>query len=228
MTNTSHLGMKKRILGIIVAVAALAMATPASGQKKLDFVFIEGLNFSQLIGIDNTSANLGVFSGLDLTYHFNENWGINAGFGYSEQGTRCNASGLMPMMDYNYTYVNFPVMATYTLPKYNLSVLGGVQFGNFVGATYNYYSTPSINNPNGTVEGSGRFDKESFHPWDFGVTLSARWIFWPSMGIGVETRYTMGITQTHNGISTTANGNQYISVPDNRNSTFTFAFIFLK
>jgi hypothetical protein len=37
----------------------------------------------------------------------------------------------------------------------------------------------------------------------------------------------MGITQTHNGISTTANGNVYISVPDNRNSTFMFAFIFV-
>jgi hypothetical protein len=48
------------------------------------------------------------------------------------------------------------------------------------------------------------------------------------MGIGIETRYTMGITQTHNGISTTANGNVYISVPDNRNSTFMFALIFLK
>ncbi len=219
--------MKKRIVSFLVAVAALAMATPASGQRKLDFVFIEGLNFSQLIGIDNTTANLGIFSGLDVTYHFNDHWGLNAGFGYSEQGTRCKESGLLPMMDYDYTYVNFPVMATYSLPKFNLSFLGGLQLGSFVSASYNY-TTPSILNPGEMVEGSGKFDKESFHPWDLGVTVGARWVFLPKMGIGIETRYTMGITQTHNGISTTANGNMYISVPDNRNSTFTFAFIFLK
>ncbi|MBQ1964628.1 MAG: PorT family protein [Tidjanibacter sp.] len=219
--------MKKRIFAFWMAVAALVLATPASGQRKFDFVFVEGLNFSQLIGVDNTKAKAGVYSGLDVTYHFNDNWGINAGFGYSQQGTTCINNELSTLMNYNYNYVNFPLMATYRLPKYNLSFIGGLQLGWFSGASYDY-TTPSILNPGEIVEGSGKFDSESFHPWELGATMGARWIFWPSMGIGIETRYTMGITQTHNGISTTANGNVYISVPDNRNSTFMFALIFLK
>ena len=43
--------MKKRIVSFLVAVAALAMATPASGQRKLDFVFIEGLNFTLILAL---------------------------------------------------------------------------------------------------------------------------------------------------------------------------------
>ncbi len=218
--------MKKRIFAFWMAVASLAMATSASGQSRFNLSFVEGVNFSQLIGVDNTTAKPGIYSGLDVTYHINDHWGINAGFGYSQQGTTCINNELSTMMNYNYNYINIPVMATYSLPKYHLSFMGGVQVGNFSGASYDY-TTPSILNPNEVVEGNGKFDSESFHPWEFGVTMGARWMFWPSMGIGAETRYTMGITQTHNGISTTANGNVYISVPDNRNSTFMFAFIFV-
>lgn len=218
--------MKKRIFTLLVAVAGLMMANPANGQSKFDLTLVEGLNFSQLIGVDNTTVNPGVFSGLDVTYYFNDNWGVNAGFGYSEQGTRCKESALYSMMDYNYSYVNIPVMATYRLPQYNLSFMGGLQLGRFVGASYDYM-VPSILNPDEYIEGSGKFDKESFHPWDCGLSVAARWIFMPKWGIGLETRYTLGLTQTHNGISTTANDGIYISVPDNRNSTFMFAFVFL-
>lgn len=218
--------MKQKIFTILVAVVSLMMASPANGQNKFELSFVEGLNFSQLVGIDNTTVNPGVLSGLDVSYYFNDNWGVNAGFAYSEQGTRCKENALGIMMDYNYTYVNFPIMATYRLPQYNLSFMGGVQLGRFVGATYDYWSS-SILNPDEIVEGSGDFDKSEFHPWDCGLTVAARWIFLPKWGIGMETRYTHGITQTHNGIANTFDGDKYISVPDNRNSTFTFSFIFV-
>lgn len=218
--------MKQKLLSALAAVAALMMAGTANGQSKFMLSFTEGLNFSQLIGIDNTTVKPGVHSGLDVSYFFNDNWGITAGFNYSEQGTRCKETPLIKMMDYNYSYVNFPILANYRLPKYNLSFMGGLQLGSFVGASYDYY-TPSIPNPDEYVEGSGRFDGDSFHSWDCGLTLATRWMFLPRWGIGLEARYTLGLTQTHNGISTTSEDNIYISVPDNRNSTLLVAFVFV-
>lgn len=201
-----------------VLVALLCVCAPIKAQRALQFRHSDGLNLSSLVGIDNTALRPGFYSTLGVTYYFSDYFGIGTEVAYSEQGTHCKANDMGVVMNYNYNYLNLPLLATCRLSEHNVAFVGGVQFGKLLKATYNY-TAPSILGQGGSVSGGGVFDKSEFHPWDVGVTLGVDWTLFPRTGCGIELRYTLGITQTHNGISDTANGNIYISVPDNRNST---------
>lgn len=209
--------MSRKLLFVLTLLATISTSSLVA-QSRFELDLNDGLNFSSLIGIDNTTPKAGLYTGVSATYYFTPNWGASVGVAYSEQGAHCNANDKGVEMTYNYNYLNIPVLATFRLPEYNLSFLAGVQVGRFLDANYDY-TAPSVTKPNQMVNGSSTMSEEQFHPWEVGATLGARWLFLPKWNVGFEARYTMGITQTHNGISNSFDGDLYISVVDNRNST---------
>lgn len=202
----------------VTLVALLCLLVPAKAQRRLQLRHSDGLNLSTLAGIDHTGLRPGFYSTLGLNYYLSDLFGIGTEVAYSEQGAHCKANDMGVVMNYNYNYLNLPLLATCRLSDYGVVFVGGVQFGKLLEATYDY-TAPSILEQGGKVSGSGVIERSEFHPWDVGVMLGVDWMLFPRIRCGVEVRYTLGITQTHNGISDTANGNIYISVPDNRNST---------
>ncbi|MBR4851298.1 MAG: PorT family protein [Tidjanibacter sp.] len=205
--------MKKIALMVVMAVCCAFVNTPAWGQK-LELLVNDGVNFSTLVGLKDVETKTGIYSELGVGYKFNDRLGLEVDIAFSEQGAMSVVDGSSYL--YDFSYLNIPLLATYTLPKQHLTFLAGVQAGQFVSATYSYQA-PSVVGE-GFVSGEGKFDKSEFHPWDVGFSVGARWVVIPSWGFGLEVRYTLGITQTHNGISDSMSSNPYISVPDNRNS----------
>lgn len=206
-------GMKKIALMVVTAVCCAFVNTPAWGQK-LELILNDGVNFSTLVGLQGVEAKTGLYNELGVGFKFNDRLGLEVDVAFSEQGAMSVVDGSSYL--YDFSYLNIPLLATYTLPKQHLTFLAGVQAGQFVSASYTY-QTPSVVGE-GFVSGNGKFDKSEFHPWDVGVSVGARWLVIPSWGLGLEARYTLGITQTHNGVSDSMSTNPYISVPDNRNS----------
>lgn len=206
--------------GFFVALAMVVIAGFVVPQKVEAQGFVCGVrggaNLSSLIGVDNTSPRVGYNVGLVGGYFFGENLGLTLEMGYSEQGTLCNPNEQGVAFEYRYNYLNVPLLLNYRLPisELDLRVVAGGQLGLFLNADYEY-TAPSILGE-GTIGGRGSFDKGSFHPMDVGVALGVQWFPWESVALDV--RYTMAVTQTHDGISNTLNGYYYISVPDNRNS----------
>lgn len=175
----------------------------------------DGMSLSWLVGIENTLPQAGFYAGITGDLYLNEHWGVGMDVTFSEQGAICKENDNGVAIDYSFGYLNIPLVAHYRLPlgEQHLKFSAGVQAGIFLFGRYDYVA-PSVTG-DGRVSGGGAFNRDSFHPADFGATVGVEW------GVGatsLEVRYTMGITQTHNGISNTLNGYYYISVPDNRNS----------
>lgn len=206
--------MKNKIFAFIVLAWGLMVATPAKGQQ-IEFIINDGVNISSLVGVDDMSPKFGYFSEVGLGYKFNPTWGVELDVAWSAQGAKSRIGDAS--YTYNYGYMNVPLLATYTLPKYNLTILGGVQAGLFAVASYSFKYKVDGEVLSG---GKGGIDNSHFHPCDFGATIGVRWLASPQYKIGFEARYTLGLTQTHNGISDSLADAPYISIPDNRNSVF--------
>ena len=213
--------MRVRILYPFVLLAAMIVLWPQTSRAQGFEVGVRsGGNVSTLIGVDNTSPHISYYGGLTSSLFFSESWGVTLDVTLSEQGTRCNPNEDGVTMDYRYNYLNIPLLATYRLPLGNgssLRLVAGPQLGIFMLGTYDY-TLPSVLEE-GTISGSGSLDKEDFHPLDFGISIGAGWVPWGE-SVLIEARYTLGINQTHNGVSNTLNDRYYISVPNNRNSVF--------
>lgn len=205
--------MKNRLLILLVALMSLTMVTPAKGQGWSVWVG-DGVTLSTLAGLDSTVPKLGTYTSLGLNYRTLSAWGVELEVAYAEQGSVIVDGSTR--VTYAYNYLNIPLMATVELAD-RLTLLGGVQAGWLVAANYQY-RTPSVLDEGAWVEGGDALPREEFHPWDFGVTLGLRQMLVPSIDLVLDVRYTLGITQTHNGVATSIVGNPYISVPDNRNS----------
>ncbi len=176
----------------------------------------DGMSLSWLVGIDDTLPQASFYAGITSDLYFGEKWGVGLDVTLSEQGALCNENSEGVITDYSFHYLNIPLMAHYRLPigsELFLQFSAGGQAGIFLSANCDY-TAPSVLG-DGRVSGSERLDSDSFHPLDFGVVAA---IEFGTGNTSVEVRYALGITQTHNGISNTLNGNYYISVPDNRNS----------
>ncbi len=206
--------MKKSILVALAMVWGLLWSLPALGQNAY-MILNDGLNVSSLAGLEGVSPKVGLFSEIGIGYKFNPTLGVEVGASWSEQGAMYSDENGRYTYDYN--YLNIPLMGTISLPRH-ITLLAGVQVGAFLSATY-LYEMPSVLG-NGSVFGEGEFDKSEFHPWELGATLGVRYLAVPKLGLGIEARYTLGITQTHNGVSDSIAGRPHISVPDNRNSVF--------
>lgn len=178
----------------------------------------DGVTVSYLVGIDNTLPRVGFYVGAFAGYDFDNRWALKLEVNHSEQGASCRPNNDGITIDYNYNYLNIPLLAECGFELgggHRLTLQAGAQAGIFLLGTYDYLA-PSVLG-DGKVVGGGRLNRADFHPVDFGVALGAEW----SVGsYALEFRYTLGITQTHDGISNTLNGYYYISVPDNRNSVF--------
>lgn len=215
--------MRVRILYPFVLLAALLVSWPqASRARSFEIGVRSGVGACSLIGLDNTSPHIGYYGGLTTSLFLSERWGVTLDVTLSEQGTRCNPNDDGVTIDYLYDYLNIPLLATYRLPigdGSSLRLLAGPQLGLFMLGTYSY-TLPSVLDE-GTISGSGSLDKESFHPLDLGISIGAQWVLWGEQVL-IEARYTLGINQTHNGVSNTLNDYYYISVPNNRNSVFQF------
>lgn len=177
----------------------------------------DGISFSHLVGIDNTSPHVGLYAGVTASYFFDSGFGIGIDVTLSEQGAYCNPNADGVAVDFRYDYLNVPLLMQYNIPLggSSLRVLAGAQVGVFLLGSYEY-TAPSILG-DGMVSGSDWLDRDDFHPYDIGVTVGAQWMLWDDFLL-IEARYTLGITQTHDGVSNTLGGNYFISVPDNRNS----------
>lgn len=213
--------MKVRVILPLVMLMGLLVWQPQSSRAQSFEVGVRsGVSVSSLIGLDNTSPRVGFYGGITSSLLLNENWGVTLDVTLSEQGTRCNPNKENVTIDYRYDYLNIPLLATYRLPLgdgSSLRLLAGPQLALFMLGTYSY-TLPSVLN-DGTISGSGSLDKEDFHPLDFGISLGAQWVLWGEHVL-IEARYTLGINQTHRGVSNTLNDYYYISVPNNRNSVF--------
>lgn len=206
--------MKKIVLAALAMVSALLWSSPTFGQGAY-FIVNDGANISSLIGLEGVSPKVDLYSEVGIGCKFNSTLGMELGASWSAQGATYIDKGSRYTYDYN--YLNIPLLFTVSIPKH-ITLLVGAQAGAFLDATY-AYEMPSVLD-GGTVLGEGKFDKSEFHPWDFGATLGIRCLMAPKLGLGIEMRYTMGVTQTHNGVSDSLSGRPHISVPDNRNSVF--------
>lgn len=207
--------MKRLILTLSLLAGIVAGTQEASAQRRFEFMLKDGLNISWLTGIENSFPGVGIYVGAGAKCNINDTWGAEIDLLLSEQGAGCFPNNDDVWFDYKYDYVNIPLLATYTLELggHSIELQAGPQMGIFLLASYEY-SAPSILD-DGTISGEGFFDRDAFHPLEFGVVVGASWELdaW-----SIDLRYTLGITQTHDGISNTLNGSYYISVPDNRNS----------
>lgn len=219
--------MKKRFFAIIIAaVCTLFVPTQKTQAQGFEWGFRDGVSFSSLVGIDNTLPLAEFYVGVVGNYFWNEKWGVGFDMTLAEQGACCMPNDNDVSIDYHYTYLNIPLLGHYQFSLNNgqlVRLSAGVQFGMFLlGAAE--YTAPSITG-DGYVTSKEWLPNESFHPYDLGVSVGAQWFLWSDLT--VEVRYTLGITQTHNGISTTLNDYHYISVPDNRNSVFQIGTAYL-
>ena len=210
--------MTKRLLTTILALGcALLMTTQATHAQGFEVTARGGVNYASLVGIDGTTPKMGYYAGLGANIFFGEHWGIGSEATLSGQGVCCEPNEAGVAMNYHYDYLNVPLLLHFQFElgkAHTLRFSAGAQMGLFLVGRYDY-TAPSIFGE-GLLKGSGELDKESFHPVDFGASLGAQWILWER--VALEVRYTLGITQTHNGISNTLNDYYHISVPDNRNS----------
>lgn len=205
-----------RILFFIAALNSfVSFCQPASAQS-FKVGLRDGVSFSWLVGIDNTLPQASFYAGITSDLYFGERWGVGVDVTFAEQGALCKENNMGVVMDYSFRYLNVPLMVRYRLPigaEQFLQFSAGAQVGVFLSAEYQY-TAPSVLYE-GVVSGGDKFDSDSFHPLDYGVVTAVEF----GMGnTSIEVRYTLGITQTHNGISNTLNDYYYISVPDNRNS----------
>lgn len=184
------------------------------------------MSLSWLVGIDDTLPQASFYAGFVGNYFFDKEWGFGTDITLSEQGALCKENAEGVVMDYKYHYLNIPLLLQYQMELgagHQLRLMAGAQMGVFLAARYDY-TAPSVVGE-GRVSGGGRLSREEFHPLDVGVSAGLQWLV--GVTTAVEVRYTLGITQTHNGISNTHNGYYYISVPDNRNSVLQIGTTFL-
>lgn len=206
-----------RTLILLATLGTLTLLpTTTSAQTTFRLGLRDGVSLSWLVGIDNTLPQVSFYAGITGDCYFDERWGVGVDVTLAEQGALCKPNSDLVTMDYSFHYLNIPLLALYRLPigrEQHLTLSLGAQAGIFLMGGYDY-TAPSVLGE-GQVSGSGSFDRDSFHPVDMGVVAALEY------GIGrtsIEVRYTLGLSQTHNGISNTLNGYYYISVPDNRNS----------
>ena len=205
--------MKNFALTALVAAWALLGQTPAWGQK-FEVLLNDGLNFSTLVGVENASATAGLYSEIALGYHFNDALGLEFGLAWSEQGAM-NSIG-ETFYTYEYDYLNFPLVGTYTLPNQKFTFFAGVQAGCFLIAKYSYESPSLLGD--GVVSDDGYLKSGEFRPLDFGATVGMRWLAAPEYDLAIEVRYTRGLTPTHKGVATSTYDDPLVYVPNNRNS----------
>lgn len=210
--------MKRKLIITIALLLGLSTAHPQhSLAQGFELGVRDGIGLSWLVGIDNTLPQAGFYVGFVGNYFFDERLGVGVDVTLSEQGALCRKNSDGVTMDYSFNYLNIPILGQYHIDLTNdhsLRFMAGVQLGVFLWGTFEY-TAPSITGT-GVVNGIEQLNRNSFHPVDLGITAGAQWLVGKTTAIDV--RYTLGITQTHNGISNTLNGYYYISVPDNRNS----------
>ena len=184
----------------------------------------DGVSLSWLVGIKDTYPLAGFYAGLTGDLYLGDHWGASVDVTLAEQGVRCKENSEGVAISYLYDYLNIPLSLHYRVglfDKHTLQFMAGGQIGAFLLGKYEY-TAPSVTDE-GFVSGSEWLDSESFHPFDFGVLVGLQWCVGKT---AIEVRYTLGITQTHNGISNTMGDKYYISVPDNRNSVLQIGTVF--
>ena len=213
----------RKLLTIALFVTLLSISNPTMAQT-VAFGIRDGVSLSWLAGIENTRPLAGFYAGLTGDLYLGDHWGVGLDITLSEQGVVCNENSDGVEISYHYDYLNIPLSLTYRVAvdeKNILQFMAGGQVGAFLLGKY-AYTAPSVTD-DGFVSGEDWLDSESFHSYDFGVLVGLQW----SVGnTAVEVRYTLGITQTHNGISNTIGDRYYISIPDNRNSVLQIGTVF--
>lgn len=228
-TTQTKMKQTKKLTLLAICSALIALCQPASAQT-FSFGVRDGVSLSWLVGIDNTTPMPGLYAGFTGDFRFNERWGVGLDVTLSEQGVYCNENGDGVTIGYSLDYLNIPLVAHYSIPFAGdgrfLKFSAGIQAGIFLNATYEYFAPSVVGDE--LVSGNGSLDYDSFHPYDLGATVGVEWGIgvWGMSIASVEVRYTLGITQTHNGIANTLNGYYYISVPDNRNSVLQIGTVF--
>lgn len=207
---------KKHLIRLFATLGTIALLCPTASAQTFRFGLRDGFSLSWLVGIDDTLPQASFYAGITGDCYFGDRLGVGLDVTLAEQGALCNENSEGVITDYSFHYLNIPLMAHYRLPigaEQFLQFSAGGQVGIFLSASCDY-TAPSVLG-DGYVSGSERLDSDSFHPTDFGVVAAVEF---GTGNTSIEVRYALGITQTHNGISNTLNGNYYISVPDNRNS----------
>ncbi|MDR1554343.1 MAG: PorT family protein [Prevotellaceae bacterium] len=110
---------------IILAIAAIVLATGASAQKKIEFGVKAGMNSAQEFAEDgNTNSRIGLHAGIFAEFFISNRFGLQPELQYSMQG------GGGDKLD----YVNLPIILKIYVLKRDLSVDAGVQPGYMLSA----------------------------------------------------------------------------------------------
>jgi hypothetical protein len=121
--------MKKTI---ILAIAAIVLATGASAQKKVEFGVKAGLNIAQEIADEgSTDTRIGLHAGIFAEFFISNRFGIQPELVYSMQG------GKGQELTDKFDYVNLPVILKIYVLKRDLSVDVGPQIGYMISAKAN-------------------------------------------------------------------------------------------
>lgn len=207
---------KRLLIRLFATLGTIALFCQPASAQTFKLGLRDGLSLSWLVGIDNTLPQASFYAGITSDLYFGDKWGVGVDVSFAEQGALCKENDKGVVMDYSFRYLNVPLLARYRLhigAEQFLQFSAGAQVGVFLSAGYEY-TAPSVLG-DGMVSGGDRFASDSFHPLDYGVVAAVEF---GTGNTSVEVRYTLGISQTHNGISNTLNDYYYISVPDNRNS----------
>lgn len=135
-----------------------------------------GLNFSTIGGdLKGAEANTGIHVGFVLLAGRSGSFAIQPELVYSQQGT-----GTEPGIDFNYNYMNIPVVG-----KFYLGETANVQIGPQIG----FLMTADASDGGESVD-----VKDSVEGFDFGIALGLG--FEAKSGFMMDMRYNLGLTNT--------------------------------
>lgn len=222
--------MKKLLIGLFT----IATATTAFGQiRRGNSVVIQpqfgvfgGLSVAdQWVGDDydgySTKSKAGGIVGLQLALPISYGWYVQPEVSYSNMGARewgsftgNDGSSFTGNVNYNFNYLNVPVLFKYQEPFTGLGIMFGPQYGYLLSAN----SKPA----------SGDFVKGSiidgYHRSDLSAVLGLEYYFpnngQPGPKFGFSMRYQFGILNVNNNAYDDDNGNISNYQPSVRNNGF--------
>ncbi len=171
--------MKKLVMAMLIGASVYTAQA-----QDFELGLRGGLNASTFRGIENTSLLGGGVVGVTSALKINEQFSLGADIVYSMQGVGLELLGLDFPVGVN--YINMPIYAKYYVGDfYGMHLLGGVQPGFLVNATFDGEST------------FGDVDvKESFKSFDLGIPVGVG--FELDNGFSADIRYIHGLLNISN------------------------------
>ncbi len=195
--------MKKQIITMMVAAAAVMTSTVASAQ--LNFGGRAGLNLANQVGdVEESSILTSFYVGAALQFDLGDKLFLAPELNFSIKGaadkskTTTSIAGTTVETEYDAklksSYIEVPINIGFRLGD-KLHVKAGPYVGLLMGANFSGDYTSSSSGPGGSVSVSESIDedvKEFYNGTDFGINVGLG--FQTESGFGVEARLTQGLS----------------------------------